>query len=418
MLHIILAAVAVAALARWPSQTRSALVVGAAASASVLLGAPVAPALTLVAPLLAFLGAALTLAGLAERSGLGERAAAALAAHARGNTLALYALVCALCALLTAAVSLDGAVVLMVPLLLALVRRWRIPLAPLFLGVVAVANVSSIAVPEGNPTNLVVIDALGVSPAGFLAHMLLPGIAAAALCAIAVAVAERRALASPYQAPRRERKPLSRAERHAARAVAAAALAAWTAPLIGIAPWWPFAGVVAVALAARRKRPRLVLPWRVAVQVGGLVIVFHALALSTPAGARPGLPGLLAVAGVVGAASEIANNLPISVDAAAMLAGPSAYAAGAGLAIGSLATPHGSLATLIAAEAAGEGAPRAPVARTGRLRTAAGHRAAVGRRVTAAAPRRAAAMNVVRRQLRSPPRRRRSTRRRGDDLTS
>jgi amidase len=80
MLHIILAAVAVAALARWPSQTRSALVVGAAASASVLLGAPVAPALTLVAPLLAFLGAALTLAGLAERSGLGERAAAALAA--------------------------------------------------------------------------------------------------------------------------------------------------------------------------------------------------------------------------------------------------------------------------------------------------------------------------------------------------
>ena len=44
-----------------------------------------------MAPLLAFLCAALTLAALVERSGLAARAAHALAAGARGSTPLLYA---------------------------------------------------------------------------------------------------------------------------------------------------------------------------------------------------------------------------------------------------------------------------------------------------------------------------------------
>ena len=89
--------------------------------------------------------------------------------------------------MLTAIVSLDGAVVLMVPLLLVLGRRYAVPFAPLFLGVVVVANAASIAVPQGNPTNLVLIGRLGLSPQAFVAHMLLPGVLAAGLCAGAVA---------------------------------------------------------------------------------------------------------------------------------------------------------------------------------------------------------------------------------------
>jgi arsenical pump membrane protein len=363
ILHFILAFVAVGALARWPSRTASAVAVALASAAAVALGAPVRPALTVAAPLVAFLGAALTLATLAERSGLAERAAAALAAQARGNTFALYGLVCMLCAVLTAAVSLDGAVVLMVPLLLALTRRWSAPFPALFMGVIAVANAASIAVPQGNPTNLVLIDRLGVSPAAFLAHMLVPGLAAATLCAAAVGLSERRALATPYRPPRPEQTPLSRAERHAALALAAAALVAWAAPLLGVAPWWPFAGAVAVALATRRERPRLVLPWRLATQVGGLLIVLDALAVRIPPESGVGLPALIGVAAIVGAASAIANNLPVSVWAAAALAGPSAYAATIGLAIGPLATPHGSVATLIASELAGPRAPDFPTRR-------------------------------------------------------
>jgi Na+/H+ antiporter NhaD/arsenite permease-like protein len=45
-----------------------------------------------------------------------------------------------------------------------------------------------------------------------------------------------------------------------------------------------------------------------------------------------------------------------------MLAGPTGYAASIGLAIGSLATPHGSVATLIANDLAGDAAPRFPTA--------------------------------------------------------
>jgi hypothetical protein len=85
--------------------------------------------------------------------------------------------------------------------------------------------------------------------------------------------------------------------------------------------------------------------------------VLDALALHAPSGSAPGLTGLLGVAAVVGAASAIANNLPVSVSAAAVLAGHSAYAATIGLALGSLATPHGSVATLLASRLAGSSAP-------------------------------------------------------------
>jgi Na+/H+ antiporter NhaD/arsenite permease-like protein len=153
-----------------------------------------------------------------------------------------------------------------------------------------------------------------------------------------------------------------------------AALVAWTAPIIGIAPWWPFSAAVALALVTHRERPRLVLPWRVAVQVGGLLVATQALGLTARASAMLGLPGLLAVAAVIGTASALANNLPVSVCATGLLtAGAPAYAASVGLAIGSLATPQGSVATLIASQLAGPALPPlrlrrfAPVAAVGVL---------------------------------------------------
>lgn len=358
IVHAILAAIAIGALALGPRSAAATLASIAAAAVDLALGATIAPALAIVVPLTAFLGAALTLAALVERSGIADRAATVLGARAGGSALALYALVCATCAALTAAVSLDGAVVLVVPLLLVLSRRFGAPFAPLFLGAVIVANAGSIAVPQGNPTNLVVMDRLGLAPQTFVAHMLVPGLAAAALGAVGIAVTERRALRSPIATAQRDRSPLSTAERHAVLALAGAALAAWAAPLFGLAPWWPFTAAVALALIAKRARPRLVVPWRVAGQVGALVVVTGALHLSVPTPPQLALPGLLLVASAVAAASALANNLPVSVSAAGLLAsGPPAYAAVVGLAVGSVATPHGSVATLIASQLAGDDAP-------------------------------------------------------------
>ena len=128
IVHIVIAVVAVAALALRPKSNLATAVVAAAALSDVALGAAPGPVVSVIAPLIAFLGAALTLAGFVQRSGLAERAAGVLAARARGSSLLLYVLVCALCVALTAAISLDGAVVLMVPLLLVLDAALRGPL--------------------------------------------------------------------------------------------------------------------------------------------------------------------------------------------------------------------------------------------------------------------------------------------------
>jgi hypothetical protein len=119
---------------------------------------------------------------------------------------------------------------------------------------------------------------------------------------------------------------------------------------------WPFAAVVAVALLTERSARRIVVPWKPMVQVAGLVVVVHAVQVAVLPGGSPALPALLAVAVGVGVVAAIANNLPASVWAASLLAaGPAAYAASIGLAVGALATPQGSVATLIAADLAGGG---------------------------------------------------------------
>ena len=64
---------------------------------------------------------------------------------------------------------------------------------------------------------------------------------------------------------------------------------------------------------------------------------------------------LLGVAALTTAASALANNLPVTAAVATVLtAGPASYAALIGLTVGALATPHGSVATMIASDLAGE----------------------------------------------------------------
>jgi Na+/H+ antiporter NhaD/arsenite permease-like protein len=355
---VILAAIAVAALIAAPRRPGGAAVIAAAAAIDAVLGAPVGPAFAVVAPLTCFIGAALALGALAQDSGLVARLASALAERTRGDPRLLYAAVCAVCATATATVSLDGAVVLMVPLLRELANGHRAPFAPLFVGCVVVANATSIAVPQGNPTNLVVIERLGISPAAFLAHMLLPGLAAAVICAVGVAIYERHALCGTIWPSPRARGPFSARERDAVLALCAATLATWTALLAGIAPWWPFTAVVAAALVASPARRPVSIPWRLAAQVGGLLVVSRALDLPALTNPGDGLGGLVAIATGLGLCCALASNLPVGAWVAGLLsAGPSAYAATIGLAVGALATPHGSVATLIAADLAGPAAP-------------------------------------------------------------
>ncbi len=112
------------------------------------------------------------------------------------------------------------------------------------------------------------------------------------------------------------------------------------------------------------------MPWRIATQIAALVVVTGSLGLRAPT--LPSGPlGLLLVVVTIAASAAIVNNLPASVWAGALLAGPSGYAASIGLAIGPLATPHGSVATLIATDLAGDAAPPLPLLQLGLISAAA-----------------------------------------------
>jgi Na+/H+ antiporter NhaD/arsenite permease-like protein len=218
--------------------------------------------------------------------------------------------VCLLTAVLTALVSLDGAVVQMAPVVVELQRRFGAPVRALLLGVVAVANASSLALPEGNPTNLVVIERLGLPLGRAAATTLVPGLVAALLCAAAIAWKERGSLAEPLHG--------------AGEASAPSALAPG---LLGVA--------------------------RVVLQIAALLVVLLPLGRVDVRG--DGLGSLLGVTLVVSALAALANNLPASsIVAAGLVPGPAAYAALVGLSVGALATPQGSVATLIAGDIAAE----------------------------------------------------------------
>jgi Na+/H+ antiporter NhaD/arsenite permease-like protein len=88
------------------------------------------------------------------------------------------------------------------------------------------------------------------------------------------------------------------------------------------------------------------------VQVAGLLVVFgsfmgplHARALTAVS-----LAALVVLSLAAAATASAANNLPASVVFSSILGSHSlpAYAALAGLSVGALATPHGSVATMIA----------------------------------------------------------------------
>jgi|SRR5581483_5187912 len=152
----ILASGTVALVAVRPRSARLAPLVGALAGVDVaVLGpAPLGPALRAAWPMLAVMGGALGVARALTRLGVVERAARLLARGSGASPLRLYWAVCALTAALTCSVSLDGAVVLMAPVVVALRRELDVPLRPLLVGVVAVANACSAAVPLGNPRGL------------------------------------------------------------------------------------------------------------------------------------------------------------------------------------------------------------------------------------------------------------------------
>jgi hypothetical protein len=172
-----------------------------------------------------------------------------------------------------------------------------------------VANSFSLGLPEGNPTNLIVLTRLGEGFGEFSVRTLPAATAACLLCATGVAVLERHSLRGS-------------ADRT-------------TAP------------------AQPRVAASITAVLRLGVHLSALLVLLIPLAPNLSLSAGGGLAVGLVIAVGTALAAALTNNLPASALLATLLAGPAAYSALAGVTVGALATERGSVATLLAGELAG-----------------------------------------------------------------
>ena len=127
---------------------------------------------------LLFLLSLLALSQLIGKSGFFDWAAIRCARIAKGDAHALYRNAFVVGAIITAILSLDTTAVMLTPVMLALVKRLKVPAAPYVLLCAFVANVGSLLLPISNLTNLLFADAFHQTFAAFAARMILPQIVA------------------------------------------------------------------------------------------------------------------------------------------------------------------------------------------------------------------------------------------------
>src|SRR3954452_11915547 len=171
------------------------------------------------------------------RGGLFASLGAAMAVGARGRPRRLLAMVFAVAAGTTAALSLDATVVLLTPVVFATAARLRASPRAHVYACSHLANSASLLLPVSNLTNLLAFQRSGLSFTRFAALMALPWLAALAVEWVVLA----RAFRSDLEAPSSERAVRAAAvpvPRFALGVVAATLAGFALSSLVGLAPVW------------------------------------------------------------------------------------------------------------------------------------------------------------------------------------
>ena len=320
---------------------------------------------------LLFLLSLLALSLLVGKSGFFEWAAIRCALAARGDAHSLYRNVFIAGAVITAVLSLDATAVMLTPVMLALVKRLKVPAAPYVVLCAFIANVGSLLLPISNLTNLLFADAFHQTFAAFAARMIAPQLVALGATYAVLRWHFRRELPRNFSAesfPEPSSVVPDRGYFLTCIVVLAVVLVCYfLAPLFGLEPYvFAFAGSLVLALAgllAGRVHLRAAreIAWDLFPFVIGLFIAVQGLenlgivGVETGwfAAMKAGSPEkLLAVAGATAFTSNIMNNLPAALIARSVLLRSHAHmgmvmAALIGADVGPMITPFGSLATML-----------------------------------------------------------------------
>jgi arsenical pump membrane protein len=312
-------------------------------------------------------------AAVAERSGLFEALAGLTARWSHGRPRRLVFAVVMVGAIVAALLSNDAAALVLTPVVYVIVTKFGLEPLPYVLACTFVADAASMALPTGNPVNVIVTDHLGESSVG-LVPVLLPAAVASvvALLACLLFVYRRQLPAhSPLVPPASSWTSFADIPGPMLAAFGVA-LGLFTVASIANLPLGPAITVAwLVLLAVERGVGSRVMPlqgigWSLLVFVAAMGVLVDALSSTGVTAWLAGLvlgpvrdspPAVMVVSAVAAAlGSNLFNNLPASfvlADAvkSAGLSGAGVHAAAIGTIIGAdlgpNLTPVGSVATLL-----------------------------------------------------------------------